>query len=88
MFVLGEAVDGATAVAWGIANALVAPEELRPRARAAAEAVAAKPRASVRQTRRLLRNAEALASPDRGGERDLRRAVAIRRSARGVHGVP
>jgi enoyl-CoA hydratase/carnithine racemase len=62
MFVLGEAVDGATAVAWGIANALVAPDELRPRARAAAEAVASRPRASVRQTRRLLRNADALAA--------------------------
>lgn len=63
MFVMGEAVDGATAVAWGIANAVVAPEELRPRARAAAEAVAARPRASVRQTRRLMRNnADALAA--------------------------
>ena len=27
MFVLGEAVDGVSAVAWGIANALVAPDE-------------------------------------------------------------
>jgi enoyl-CoA hydratase/carnithine racemase len=62
MFVLGEAIDGSTAVAWGIANALVTPDELRPRARAAAEAVAARPRESVRQTRRLLRNADALAA--------------------------
>ena len=62
MFVLGEAIDGPTAVAWGIANELVAPDNLRPRARTAAEAVAARPRQSVRQTRRLLRNADALAA--------------------------
>src|SRR4029453_5057972 len=45
MFVLGEAIDGPTAVAWGIANAVVAPDDLRTRARAAAEAGAARPRA-------------------------------------------
>ncbi|MDB5462233.1 MAG: enoyl-CoA hydratase, partial [Phenylobacterium sp.] len=35
MFVLGEAVDGKTAAAWGIANAAVPAAELRAKARAA-----------------------------------------------------
>ena len=62
MFVLGELVDGPTAVAWGIANAVVPQEELRARARAAAEAVATRPPASVRLTKRLMRDTEALAA--------------------------
>lgn len=62
MFVLGEPIDGRTAAAWGIANAVVSPDELRARARAAAEAVAARPRASVALTKRLMRDAEALAT--------------------------
>ena len=61
MFVLGEPIDGATAAAWGIANAVVPRDELRTRARSAAEAVAARPRTSVTLTKRLMRDAEALA---------------------------
>jgi enoyl-CoA hydratase/carnithine racemase len=62
MFVLGEAVDGPTAVGWGIANAVVPAATLRARARSAAEAVAAQPPESVAVTRRLMRNGEALAA--------------------------
>jgi enoyl-CoA hydratase/carnithine racemase len=62
MFVLGETVDGPTAVAWGLANALVPLAELRPRARAAAETIAARPPAAVTLTKRLMRNAAALAA--------------------------
>ena len=62
MFVLGEAVDGPTAVAWGIANALVAPDSIRPRAPAPLPRRSPRVRESVRQTRRLLRNADALAA--------------------------
>ena len=61
MFVLGEPIDGATAAAWGLANAVVPRDELRTRARAAAEAVASRPPASVTLTKRLMRDAEALA---------------------------
>jgi enoyl-CoA hydratase/carnithine racemase len=60
MFVLGEPVDGPTAVAWGLANACVAADELRERARAAAEAVAARPPTAVRLTKRLMRDVEAV----------------------------
>ncbi|MBL8771457.1 MAG: enoyl-CoA hydratase/isomerase family protein [Phenylobacterium sp.] len=59
MFVLGEAVDARKAEAWGIANAVVPAAELRARARAAADAIAAKPPASVAITKALMRDAQA-----------------------------
>jgi len=62
MFVLNEAVDAATAVAWGIANASVPRTELRARARAAAEAIAAKPASAVVLTKALMRDPAALAA--------------------------
>ena len=55
MFVLGEAVDARKAEAWGLANAVVAPGELRARARAAAEAVASRAASSVAATKALMR---------------------------------
>jgi enoyl-CoA hydratase/carnithine racemase len=60
MFVLGEPIDGHTAVRWGIANAVVPAAELRPRARAAAETIAARPPAAVALTKRLMRQADVL----------------------------
>lgn len=60
MFVLGEAVDAAKAEAWGIANAVVPLDQLRARARSAAEAVAARAPASVEITKRLMRESERL----------------------------
>jgi enoyl-CoA hydratase/carnithine racemase len=57
MFVLGESVDGRTAAEWGIANAVVPADELRSRARAAADAIAARPPAAVAITKRLMRDA-------------------------------
>ena len=62
MFVLGEAVDGGTAAAWGIANAAVPAGELRAKARAAAEAIAARAPASVTATKALMRDNEAIAA--------------------------
>ena len=62
MFVLGEAVDAQSAVAWGIANAVVPRAELRARARAAAEAVAARSPAAVVATKALMRDPAALAA--------------------------
>jgi len=61
MFVLGEAVDGKTAAAWGIANAAVPAAELRATARAAADAVAARPASSVRITKALMRDPAGIA---------------------------
>ncbi|WP_411286881.1 enoyl-CoA hydratase-related protein [Phenylobacterium sp.] len=62
MFVLGEAVDGRTAAAWGIANAAVPASELRARALAAAQAVAARPPSAVALTKALMRDPAALAA--------------------------
>lgn len=62
MFVLGEAVDAQKAVAWGIANEVVPRDQLRARARAAAEAVAKRPPAAVAITKALMRDNERLAA--------------------------
>jgi enoyl-CoA hydratase/carnithine racemase len=56
MFVLGEAVDAKKAVDWGIANEVVPLDQLRARARAAAEAVASRPPAAVTITKALMRD--------------------------------
>ncbi len=61
MFVLGQAIDGPTAVAWGIANEALPASQLRARARAAAEAVAAKPPVAVAHTKALMRDVDAIA---------------------------
>jgi enoyl-CoA hydratase/carnithine racemase len=55
MLVLGEPIDGKTAVAWGLANAAVPADQLRARARAAAEAIAARAPAAVSNTKVLMR---------------------------------
>ncbi|MBW8814899.1 MAG: enoyl-CoA hydratase/isomerase family protein [Caulobacterales bacterium] len=60
MFVLGEAVDARKAEAWGLANAVVPAGELRARARAAAEAIAAKPPSAVAITKALMRDSARL----------------------------
>ncbi len=62
MFVLGEAVDGKKAEAWGIANAAVPASELRAKARAAAEAVASRAPASVALTKQLMRDPAAISA--------------------------
>lgn len=56
MFALGEPVDAATAVSIGLANAVVPLDELRTRARAAAEALAKRPFGSLQQTKALMRD--------------------------------
>jgi len=62
MFVLGEAVDAKQAVDWGIANAACPRAELRARARAAADAVAARPASATMITKTLMRDPAALAT--------------------------
>ena len=62
MFVLGEAVDAKKAVDWGLANAVCPRAELRARARAAADAIAARPVSAVRLTKALMRDPGALAA--------------------------
>src|SRR5262245_56117819 len=60
MFVLGEPVNAPTALAWGLATGVCPRAELRQRARAAADAIAARPAAAVRRTKMLMRDAAAL----------------------------
>jgi enoyl-CoA hydratase/carnithine racemase len=62
MFVLGEAVDGRTAAAWGIANAALPAAEVQARARAAAESIAARPPAAVAKTKALMRDEPSVAA--------------------------
>jgi enoyl-CoA hydratase/carnithine racemase len=62
MFVLGEAVDGRTAAAWGLANAALPAAELRAKARAAAEALAARPPSAVAATKSLMRDPAGIAA--------------------------
>lgn len=62
MFALGEAVDGATAVAWGLANAAVEAGDLRAKARAAADQLAKRPLGALTTTKRLMRDAEKIAA--------------------------
>jgi enoyl-CoA hydratase/carnithine racemase len=61
MFALGEAVDGTTAVAWGLANACVPLDQLRARARAAADQLVKRPVGSLSVTKTLMRDAETIA---------------------------
>lgn len=58
MFVLGEAVTGKQAADWGIANQALPRGEVQVRARAAAEAVAARPASAVVITKQLMRDSE------------------------------
>ena len=62
MFALGEAIDGKTALAYGIANAVLPRAEVRARALAAAEAVASRPLDSLIATKKLMRDAGAIAA--------------------------
>lgn len=60
LFGLGEPLHGKDAAAWGLANAALPSGEVRPRARAAAQTLAAKPPQSMRLTKKLMRDREAL----------------------------
>ncbi len=68
MFALGEAIDAATAVAIGLANAVVPAADLRATARRAAEALAKRPAGALAHTKALMRNVDAIrAQMDREG---------------------
>jgi enoyl-CoA hydratase/carnithine racemase len=60
MFALGATIDGRTAATLGLANAAVPATELEQRALTAAQALASKPLGALRQTKRLMRDAETL----------------------------
>jgi enoyl-CoA hydratase/carnithine racemase len=60
LFGLGEPLMGKDAAAWGLANAALPAAEVEPRARAAAQTLAAKPPQSMRLTKKLMRDRAAL----------------------------
>ncbi|MES2036157.1 MAG: enoyl-CoA hydratase-related protein [Pseudomonadota bacterium] len=61
MFALGEAVDGKTAAAWGIANAALPEDQVDARALHAAQTLAMRPLGALTLTKRLMRDADQLA---------------------------
>lgn len=60
MFALGEAIDGATAVAIGLANRVMPAADLRAAARAAAAALAKQPAGALAHTKALMRDVDAI----------------------------
>ncbi|NJC39993.1 enoyl-CoA hydratase/carnithine racemase [Brevundimonas alba] len=60
MFALGEPIDGRTAVAWGLANRAVPADGVEAAAADLAGKLAARAPNSIRKTKRLMRDAEAL----------------------------
>jgi enoyl-CoA hydratase/carnithine racemase len=60
LLALGEPLSGLDAANWGLAHAALPAPEVEARARAAAQALAAKPPESVRLTKRLMRDRAAL----------------------------
>jgi enoyl-CoA hydratase/carnithine racemase len=60
LLALGEPLTGRDAAAWGLANAALPAGDVEARARAAAHALAQKPPESLRLTKRLMRDREAL----------------------------
>src|ERR1700716_763540 len=65
MFALGEPLDAATALACGLANAVVPAAELRAKAREAAEALTQRPVGSLNHTKALMRDMDRIAAQNR-----------------------
>ena len=62
MFALGERIDAATALAWGLANKVVPADALYADALALAQAIAARAPGAVLATKRLMRDTRAMAA--------------------------
>lgn len=62
MFALGEPIDGRTAANIGLANAALPANEVGPKALAAAKLLASKPQGSLRATKELMRDSQAIAA--------------------------
>ncbi len=58
LFALGEAIDGRTALAWGLANRAVAADQVDATAQDLAAKLAARAPNSIRKTKALMRDAE------------------------------
>ena len=62
MFALGEPLDATAALAFGLANAVVSAQELRAKARQAADALTKQPAGSLNHTKALMRDMEKIAA--------------------------
>ena len=60
LFAFGEPVDGKTAAAMGLVTAALPAAEVRPKALAAAKALASKPAGALQATKKLMRDAAAI----------------------------
>jgi enoyl-CoA hydratase/carnithine racemase len=60
IFALGEPIDGRTAVTWGLANRAVSADQVDATAQDLAGRLAARAPNSIRKTKRLMRDAEAI----------------------------
>lgn len=60
LFALNEPLNGKQAAEWGLANAAVPAGEVEAKARAAAQTLASKPPQSMRHTKKLMRDTQAL----------------------------
>lgn len=60
MFALGEPIDGVTALTWGLANRTLPRDEVETAARDLAASLAARAPSSLRATKRLMRDGEAI----------------------------
>jgi enoyl-CoA hydratase/carnithine racemase len=60
LFAFGEPIDGKTAAAMGLVTAALPAAEVRPKALAAAKALAAKPAGALQATKKLMRDAAAI----------------------------
>jgi enoyl-CoA hydratase/carnithine racemase len=70
LFALGEPVDARTALAWGLANQVVSPQDLTAAAETIARRLAAQPIGALIATKKLMRDAQMLvAQMKREGER-------------------
>jgi enoyl-CoA hydratase/carnithine racemase len=58
LFALGETINGADALAWGLANKVLPADQVTPAARAAAQVLAAKPALALQATKKLMRDRE------------------------------
>ena len=89
LLLLAEPFDAGQAHALGLVNALVPRADLIAHAMGKAAALAAKPRAALLATRRLMRgDGEALESAHGRGDARLRRSAQVRRGAQGFPGLP
>lgn len=76
LFALGETLDGAAALAWGLANAALPADQVTPRARAAAQLLAAKPALALQATKKLMRDQQRMLTVIESEGREFARRLA------------